>query len=323
MLKLALVGVYGKSNDKHSPFYDPQYTMAITINGQLLLCMLAEQLMKIPDLKMVQINTDGLTYVCPNEHISLANKINDWWEILTNLELEHVDYSKMAVQNVNNYIAVTKPFVKDGKLTPPKIKRIGSYAHQRAAENPGTRELPWHKNHSCVVVAKAAEAALVRGENIERFIRNHLKVEPLDFMSRTKINRSDILLLETPMTWGKEILSTNTAKMQRVTRYFVSNKGGYLIKTMAPTKPQCKLWLEKPHWRHKVNGQHKMGRKAPSGMWIKCDPPTPKPPLRRIGIDAGWKVTVCNQLAGLDMSDINIDYYVKQTRKLVDPLVKV
>ena len=53
MLKLALNGVYGKSNDKHSPFYDPQYTMSITINGQLLLCMLAEQLMKIPELKML------------------------------------------------------------------------------------------------------------------------------------------------------------------------------------------------------------------------------------------------------------------------------
>ena len=44
MLKLALNGVYGDSNNKHSPFFDPQYTMAITINGQLLLCMLAEWL---------------------------------------------------------------------------------------------------------------------------------------------------------------------------------------------------------------------------------------------------------------------------------------
>ena len=87
MIKLALNGVYGKSNDKHSPFYDPQYTMAITINGQLLLCMLAEQLMKISGLKMVQINTDGLTYVCPNDQLDFANKINEWWENLTKLEL--------------------------------------------------------------------------------------------------------------------------------------------------------------------------------------------------------------------------------------------
>ena len=322
MLKLALNGVYGKSNDKHSPFFDPQYTMAITINGQLLLCMLAEQLMKIPGLRMVQINTDGLTYVCPNEHLDHADSINVWWEDLTKLELEHVDYSKMAVQNVNNYLAVTKPYIKDGKLQPPKVKRIGSYAHQRAAENSGTRELPWHKNHSAIVVAKAAEAALVRGENIEKFIRRHLEVEPLDFMLRTKINRSDQLILETLLVWGKETISKKVDKMQRVTRYFVSNSGGHLVKIMEPTKPQCKLWLEKPHWRHKVNGQHKMAQKAPSGMYVQCDPPTLKPPLRRIGISAGFRVTECNQLAGLDMSDVNIDFYVKQTRKLVDPLIK-
>lgn len=321
MIKLALVGVYGKSNDKHSPFYDPQYTMAITINGQLLLCMLAEQLMKIPGLRMVQINTDGLTYTCPNSQLSFANKINYWWESLTKLELEHVDYSKMAVQNVNNYLAVTKPELKEGRLTPPKIKRIGSYAYERASENAGTRELPWHKNHSAIVVAKAAEAALVRGENIEYFIRRHLVTDPLDFMLRTKVNRNDKLVLETPEMWGKDVVSTKSEVMQRVSRYFVSNNGGYLIKIMDPTALQCATWLTKPHWRHKVNGKHKFATKAPSGLFIQCDPPTDKPPLRRIGIDAGFKVTVCNQLLGLDLSDVNIDYYVKQVRKLVDPLL--
>lgn len=40
MLKLALNGVYGDSNNVYSPFYDPAYTMTITINGQLMLCML-------------------------------------------------------------------------------------------------------------------------------------------------------------------------------------------------------------------------------------------------------------------------------------------
>jgi hypothetical protein len=41
-LKLALNGTYGDSNNKFSVFYDPLFTMRITLNGQLLLCMLAE-----------------------------------------------------------------------------------------------------------------------------------------------------------------------------------------------------------------------------------------------------------------------------------------
>ncbi|WP_203229884.1 hypothetical protein, partial [Flavobacterium sp. LMO9] len=47
MLKLALNGTYGKSNDQYSPFFDSKFTMAITVNGQLSLCMIVEQLLKL------------------------------------------------------------------------------------------------------------------------------------------------------------------------------------------------------------------------------------------------------------------------------------
>ena len=67
MLKLALNGVYGDSNNKFSPFYDPLFTMSITLNGQLLLCLLAEQLMEIPGLEMIQVNTDGVTIRVPRQ----------------------------------------------------------------------------------------------------------------------------------------------------------------------------------------------------------------------------------------------------------------
>ena len=67
--KLALNGAYGNSNNAYSPFFDSQYTMSITINGQLLLCMLVEQMLKIPDLRMIQANTDGITYLCPKEYL--------------------------------------------------------------------------------------------------------------------------------------------------------------------------------------------------------------------------------------------------------------
>ena len=104
--KLALNGAYGGSNNEYSPFFDSFYTMSITINGQLLLCMLVEQLLKTPGLRMIQANTDGVTYLCPHEYLEHTRSICKWWEQLTNLELEEALYSMMAVRDVNSYIAV-------------------------------------------------------------------------------------------------------------------------------------------------------------------------------------------------------------------------
>ena len=60
--KLSLNSVYGKSNDKYSFLLDPVYTMKTTLNGQLMLSMLAERLViDIESIQKLQINTDGLT----------------------------------------------------------------------------------------------------------------------------------------------------------------------------------------------------------------------------------------------------------------------
>lgn len=103
--KLALNGAYGNSNNEYSSFFDPQYTMSITINGQLLLCMLVEQLIKVPGLRMIQANTDGVTYYCPREYLDHTRAVCRWWEQLTQLTLEENLYSRMFIKDVNSYIA--------------------------------------------------------------------------------------------------------------------------------------------------------------------------------------------------------------------------
>lgn len=107
-LKLALNGTYGDSNNQYSPLFDPQYTMSITINGQLLLCMLAEWLMEIPSVKIVMMNTDGLEFMVDTEYEAKTDIVCKKWEELTKLTLEGDEYSKMCIRDVNNYIAVYK-----------------------------------------------------------------------------------------------------------------------------------------------------------------------------------------------------------------------
>jgi len=101
-----LNGTFGDSNNQFSVFYDPLMTLRITINGQLLLCLLAEQLMKIPTVRLVMVNTDGMEYTIQNEYVDQARQVCRWWENVSGLTLEHARYKKMCIRDVNNYIAV-------------------------------------------------------------------------------------------------------------------------------------------------------------------------------------------------------------------------
>ena len=196
MLKLALNGVYGDSNNVYSPFYDPAYTMAITINGQLLLCMLAEELLKIPGLSMIQANTDGLTIYVPRVFTGQVEQVRHAWEKLTRLQLEEAIYDVMFIRDVNNYIAV----YEGGK----KVKRKGAYCHTTKTDENPKGDLGWHQNHSMQVVAKAAEAALVHNKDIRDFITSHEDIH--DFMLVTNVPRNSKLL------WGDK-------QDQNITRY--------------------------------------------------------------------------------------------------------
>lgn len=313
-LKLALNGSYGNSNSKYSFLYDPQYTMSITINGQLSLCMLAEHLMKIPGLKMVQINTDGLTYLCPKECRQHAMDLSAWWEGLTKLELEHADYTMMAIRDVNNYVAVT---------TEGKVKRIGAYAYVRAAEDPATREVPWYKDHSSLIVQKAAVAALVDNVPVEQTIRTC--TDPHDFTLKAKAPRSCSLELEKAIWWGDTRVTSAPVQVQNTTRYYVSTKGGEFTKIMPPTPTQVKNWQEGDHYQHRVSGKYqvvKPGKKPPSGMFdLVQNPSLNNVPDRRISIQSGWGVKECNAMTDFDWGDVNYDYYIKEARKLVNPLL--
>lgn len=202
VFKLALNGAYGDSNSVYSPFYDPKFTMSITINGQLLLCMLAEQMMKTPGLQVIQINTDGLTFRVPREHVEHTRRICDWWESVTGLELEEAMYSSMFIKDVNNYVAV----YESGKK-----KRKGKYEY----------ELQWYRNHSALVIPMAANAFFLEGIEPANFLQEH--DDFMDFMLRTKVPRSSRLELD-----GQQI--------QNVSRYYISKTGGPLIKVMPPLK---------------------------------------------------------------------------------------
>jgi hypothetical protein len=299
MLKLALNGVYGDSNNKYSPFYDPAFTMSITINGQLLLCMLAEQLIKVPGLKMLMINTDGLEYIAPKCFVDHINLVCHWWEKLTKLTLEHIDYSVMYIRDVNNYIAVGD----DGS-----IKRKGAYEYK----------LDWHQNFSQLVVPKAVEAYLLKGTPVEQFIRNH--PDDHDFTLRTKIPRSD------------QLMFNDTEPLQRITRYIVSTNGGTLTKVAPPKKGfQVGQWKRANGLTDgfytgviaELNSQNHTGDVDVTGLpWDERinTKNRSKYEIRKTGIEVGKRVTICNNMRDFDRDSLDYNHYINEAMKLIKPL---
>ena len=210
MLKLALNGVYGDSNNKFSVFYDPLFTMSITLNGQLLLCVLAENLIRISGLTLIQINTDGVTVRLPRTEMAHLQEVRSWWERLTGLELEEAIYKSMMIRDVNNYIA---------QYESGKVKRKGAYEYS----------LGWHQNAGGLVIPKVAEKVLVEGAPIRETVENW--PEKMDFMLRTKVPRSSYL------QWGDE-------QVQNISRYYIAKGGKPLIKWMPPLAKNPEKWRQ-------------------------------------------------------------------------------
>lgn len=294
-IKLALNGTYGKSNSPFSVFYDPQFTMSITINGQLLLCMLAEWLLTVPTVQLIQCNTDGITYKIRRDYIEHAKAVQQQWEKYTHLDLEQVEYSRMFIRDVNNYIAQDV----DGNL-----KTKGAYWSPdplNYADSISECQPPaWHKDLGNAVSIRAAVAAMVHGIDPEIFIR--CCTNPFDFMMRVKATGGSKLMLG-----GKEV--------QRTTRYYVSVNGSELQKLSPPAGPEGAY--KRASGISEYEYQRVMRETGGEYDARVCTKNKSKYETRVTSIQAGHKVTECNDANRFNFATVDIGYYVAEARKLV------
>lgn len=207
ILKLSNNGAFGKTNDQHSVLFDPRCMLAITINGQLLQCVLAESLLRVPGLRILQLNTDGITVSLPRNFRQRFDDICAWWQRQTCLKLEFTEYQAMWLRDVNNYLA------QDIK---GKIKRKGKYDHEMVSGSIGGQKA-WNKDFSALVVPKAAEAALIDDIDPSDFIANHDRL--YDFLLRERAKG------------GAHLESGHSGtKLGKLVRYYVAKSGEPLVK---------------------------------------------------------------------------------------------
>lgn len=203
---------YGNSNSEHSWLYDPQYTMQTTINGQLMLTMLCEDiLINIPEAQLLQTNTDGATFKIPRHTLDIYKTCCKSWEDTTKLQLEFVEYKSMFIRDVNNYISVT---------TTGKTKCKGTFEWEDL-QNYKPSHL--HKNKSYLVIAKAVYEYFVNGIEPDKYLESNRNI--YDYCAGTKI-KGDWTFYETCVVNQRVI----EVPLQKTLRYYISDKGCKIIK---------------------------------------------------------------------------------------------
>jgi hypothetical protein len=237
VFKIILNSTFGLSIDENSFLYDPQFGMQITINGQLTLMMLYEMLAEgIPDCVPLMQNTDGIEMMIPEEYKDKYLAICAEWEQITNLQLEHDEYSRLILADVNNYIAVN---------TAGKYKCKGRFEFENLA---------LHKNKSFLVIPKALFNYFVKDIPPEKSLMENKNI--LDYCAGVKIKGNWEFH---QLCMKKGILTKDV--LQKTIRYYISEKGCKIMKVNKSDKREIQLesgkWMqedmskfqEKP-WSH-------------------------------------------------------------------------
>lgn len=295
-LKLAANGTYGNSNNKFSVFYDPKFTMTITINCQLLLCMLAEKLSNIPTLQIVQINTDGVTYRIHRDYNAQAVAIQKKWEQETQFVLERVQYKRMIIADVNSYLAESmggKWKCKGRYWTPDSGT---NYAASISEASPPR----WHADLSNIASTRAAIAAMTQGIDPEAWLRCHS--DPFDFMCRVRAT-------------GDAELTLGGVPVQKTFRYYVARDGAPLVKTAMPAGP-LGAFKRAPRVS---KADYDRAMLASGGAWVDgiCTSNQSRYEMTTTNIEAGWKIADCCNAANFRFDNLNYEYYVSEARKLI------
>ena len=158
-----------------------------------------------PELSFLQVNTDGITIMCPISKLKDIYSVCDQLREETGLDYEANEYKNMILRDVNNYIAEYSDSVPDKE----HIKLKGCFEIDKEC----------YKDPSMRIIPIALKQYFVYGIPVEETIRNHKNI--FDFCIRLKINRTSKAVFRE--LCNNELQET---ELGRTTRYFCSTTGG-------------------------------------------------------------------------------------------------
>jgi hypothetical protein len=251
--KIILNSTFGLSNDVNSFFYDPELFCRITINGQLSLMMLYEQVMeRIPEAVALLQNTDGIETIIPKKDYDLYMQICNEWEETTNLNLEHEEYQKLVLADVNNYIGINNYVQVDitkwreiQQAQPHYLFKVDndkfSFAPVKLKGRFDFHNLQLHKNKSKLVIPKAIYQYFVNDVLPEDYLETNNNILDYCIGSKSKGDWKQVARYIDKGVFAEDDL-------QKINRYFISKKGVKMLKVNKTDSREIQLeagkWLQ-------------------------------------------------------------------------------
>ena len=325
-LKLGINRIYGGFSDDYGWLKDVKALLQTTINGQLMLLMLIEDL-HLEGISTYYANTDGITVECPNNKIVNLERVWKDWEIKLNMVLEVDNFKNSYIRDVNNFIGIKV----DGA-----IKLKGAYEFSGYLEKYGEFDLTGSFNNP--IVPYAVVQYFTKHIPIKETITNHIKNYPYDgiydFCIAKKANKQFTNQLFTISD------KTKFEIIQQSVRYYISNSNQKLFKVKNKTDRELLgLIKQSKSKRNNLSNIYFISNTIQSkgilikeiknvgfiymleqGSMIMSNPK--KEWLHYDELEADENITMFNDYFKSNNYDINYTYYIREAQKLINGIEK-
>lgn len=113
-MKIMVLSLYGLMGNEYFYGYSSELIYRVTVNGQLIISMLIERLIK-ENIRCFMVNTDGSSWLVEKDKVDLFYQIcNDFTKEIKG-DIEYVNYKKCIFQSVNDYLIETESGKKKKK----------------------------------------------------------------------------------------------------------------------------------------------------------------------------------------------------------------
>lgn len=211
VLKIVINAIYGKFGYEFGELFDRLATLKVTINGQLMIMMLCEEL-TLNGIEVVSANTDGIVIKLPVSKKQKFDEITKEWENMTKMKADSEDYRRYVCRDINNYAA----------------EEINGNVDTKGDYNPLMYAVDLTKGYNAPIVTKAAYDYLLYDKPVLETLYEATNI--LDFCKTQNIGR-DWACIYTDST-GSHII-------QRNNRFYVSTTGGTIEKIEKSDSGDC------------------------------------------------------------------------------------